>query len=266
MKESANPKKPLLVYGDWALQDWDDGPMLSEALTLANLETLRGWKERHGVAFDYYIIDARWYAPDSLLRFDPEHWPRGFAEARRAMEALGTRVGLWYCISRSLVKDPRWSPSLTDSGGQYSLSHGPYLEGLEEALEHAYAEFGLRMVKWDFAEFAAKAREQPESDRASLRAANIGAFNRMVDRFRARHPETLQLAYNGFAHVPGAIDHTSPTLIPSIDPKFLDHFDWLYSGDPRPADVPMTSFWRAVDVYQDHQVRRWHASGYPLDR
>jgi hypothetical protein len=43
-------------------------------------------------------------------------------------------------------------------------------------------------------------------------------------------------------------------------------FDSLYSGDPRPSDVPQTNFWRSMDIYSDHMVRRYEQSGLPLER
>jgi hypothetical protein len=43
-------------------------------------------------------------------------------------------------------------------------------------------------------------------------------------------------------------------------------FDSLYSGDPGPADVPAMNFFRSVDIFGDHKVRRYAANGVPLER
>jgi hypothetical protein len=42
--------------------------------------------------------------------------------------------------------------------------------------------------------------------------------------------------------------------------------DAQYSRDPRLGDVPEMSFWRAMDIYSDHQVRRFEESGLPIER
>ena len=39
-----------------------------------------------------------------------------------------------------------------------------------------------------------------------------------------------------------------------------------YTGDPRPSDVPEANFWRSMDIYSDHMVRRFEQLGFPLER
>ena len=51
-----------------------------------------------------------------------------------------------------------------------------------------------------------------------------------------------------------------------MDLRWLEVFDSIYSGDPRPSDVPETSFWRSMDIYSDHMVRRYAQSGMPIER
>ena len=51
-----------------------------------------------------------------------------------------------------------------------------------------------------------------------------------------------------------------------VDLRWLTVFDSLYSGDPRPSDVPEMNFWRSMDIYSDHMVRRYEESGLPLER
>src|SRR6185437_7508258 len=51
-----------------------------------------------------------------------------------------------------------------------------------------------------------------------------------------------------------------------LDLRWLDAFDSVYAGDPRAADLPEFDFWRSMDVYSDHTVRRFAANGVPLRR
>jgi hypothetical protein len=46
----------------------------------------------------------------------------------------------------------------------------------------------------------------------------------------------------------------------------LEVFDAMYSGAPRPSDVPEVNFWCSVDIYSDHMVRRYEQSFLPLER
>ena len=57
--------------------------------------------------------------------------------------------------------------------------------------------------------------------------------------------------------------------LPFKDPadlRWLQVFQMQYTGDPRPGDVPENNFWRAMDIYSDHSVRRFEQSGFPLER
>jgi hypothetical protein len=51
-----------------------------------------------------------------------------------------------------------------------------------------------------------------------------------------------------------------------VDLRWLEVFDSLYCGDPRAADVPEVDFWRSLDIYSDHMVRRYQQSFVPLER
>jgi hypothetical protein len=73
------------------------------------------------------------------------------------------------------------------------------------------------------------------------------------------------VAFNGFG---GDLESTAgqfPFKNP-MDLRWLEVFDTVYAGDPRPSDVPEMSFWRSVDIYSDHMVRRYEQSFIPLER
>ena len=75
----------------------------------------------------------------------------------------------------------------------------------------------------------------------------------------------MLVAFNGFG---GDVESTAgpfPFRNP-VDLHWLEVFDTLYSGDPRPSDVPETNFWRSMDIYSDHMVRRYEQSFLPLER
>ena len=46
-----------------------------------------------------------------------------------------------------------------------------------------------------------------------------------------------------------------------VDLRWLKVFDSLYSGDPRPGDVPEMNFWRTLEIYSEHQARRYEQAG-----
>jgi hypothetical protein len=59
---------------------------------------------------------------------------------------------------------------------------------------------------------------------------------------------------------------TWPGFRKTVDLRWLEVFDSLYCGDPRPADIPCMNFWRSKDIYSDHMVFQYHFNGVPLHR
>jgi hypothetical protein len=78
-------------------------------------------------------------------------------------------------------------------------------------------------------------------------------------------PDVVLVAFNGFGGNFWSTAEPFPFADP-LDVRWLEVFDALFSGDPRPADVPQMDFWRSMDIYSDHMVRRFEESGIPLRR
>ncbi len=275
-------KRPFSIYCDWAMHDeLGDDVRLTEELTMRALDALQHWKNAFGVGFDCYLIDCFWFdQPGDYTRFAPETWPNGFEPARRRMEELGMTPGLWLDATGAAVAGWRpweededfhgwepWQKSLdARSGWNYCLFDGPYREGLLSAMRHAVEEWGVGLFKFDFADFFAVSSRFSHLDAGEVYRRNVRAFKEALIELRRDHPRVIFLGYNGFAHVPDYIGSTSGPMVPGIAPHWLEALDYLYSGDPRPADVPCTSLRRAVDLYQDHMVYKFYRSGIPLRR
>ena len=90
-------------------------------------------------------------------------------------------------------------------------------------------------------------------------------FEEALCEFRRKNPDVVLDAFNGFG---GDVESTAgpfPFTHP-VDTRWLEVFDGMYCGDPRPSDVPEMNFWRSMDIYSDHMVRRYEQSSIPLDR
>lgn len=273
---------PISIYCDWAMHDeLGDDVRLSAELTMRALDALKHWRDAHGLTFDYYLLDCFWFdQPGDYTRFDRKMWPDGFEPARRRMEELGMKPGLWLDTTGAAVAGWRpwqegpaehgwepWSGSLDRNGEwSYCLFDGPYAEGLLDAMVHAVEEWGVGLFKFDFANFRAVTERCGHLDEGEVYARNVAAFKDVLRRVRERAPGVVFLAYNGFAYAGDYLGRTTDPVVPGVEPHWLKVIDYLYSGDPRPADAPCTSLRRAVDVYQDHMVRKFHRSGIPLSR
>ncbi|MFM2091228.1 MAG: hypothetical protein RLZZ127_1717, partial [Planctomycetota bacterium] len=262
---------PYTVYCNWAAYDELSEPTervgLDEALALRQLAAVQRLRAG-GVRIDAYLMDCFWYAQDGgYRRWCPQRFPEGGGRWIAACHAAGLAPGLWFglnSLGTSCVSDPAWAPSLAASGNA-SLSAGPFLAHVLESLERWWDE-GIRVFKFDFADLDAGTPDQVATMLPSeLRAANAAALRGGLAAFRRRHPGCRLLAYNGLEE--GYLQ--AGTGLPfrrSLDLRWMECFDTVYTGDPRPADIPAWDFWRSKDVYSDHMVRTYHAQGWPLDR
>ena len=260
-------QRPFSILCDWSMHDeLGDRVELDERMTRRALRTLRRWKDAFGVTFDYYLLDAFWFdVTQPYTAFKKPHWPRGFERARREIADLGMRPGLWYSISSQGFKVPSWRGS-RDAGKSFSLAHGPYARSLEAAWRHAIEEWGVRLFKLDFANFWSVAEASQAPAMAGYHR-NIAVLRDMLLRLRREYPDLAVIAYNSFVRWTNWLNRPMGNPFEcGIDPAWLDFIDYLYSGDPRPSDLPRTDLRRSIDAFQDHQVWLFSHSGIPFDR
>jgi len=237
-------QKPTGIYVNWAAYDeLSDNVELTEDLALRQLGELSRLR-RHGVQIDYYLMDAFWYSPDGGYRtWRAPHWPAGPDRWLEACSREGVKPGLWVTANALCKMDrfPAWADSLDPVMNAYCCFAGGFMPHFMETL-HIWYGRGVRMFKFDFANFDAA---PPALKRAMLpseiRASNVAAWRGAMAAFKAAHPEVILLAYNGYEEI-GIQQGTSAQVRKAVDLRWLDVFDAMYCGDPRPADVPMMSF------------------------
>src|SRR5579883_208675 len=88
------------------------------------------------------------------------------------------------------------------------------------------------------------------------------ALHNALLAFRRNHADVVLVAFNGFV---GDVDSAAAELNP-FNTQWLETFDSLYAGDPRPSDLPQMDLWRAIDIYSDDMVRHFAQAGVPLER
>jgi hypothetical protein len=259
---------PIWVYNNWSAYDeLSDNIPLTEALAMKELDQIVRLRKL-GVHFDYYMMDAFWFAPDGGYRaWRKPNWPDGPDRWIAECRANGILPGLWFGTNELVKIDaaPQWRDSLTAKGGSMSFSEGGFLPDFMKTMQYWY-DHGIRMFKFDFVDFGAAtpATEKTQS-KEEIQARNTAAFRDALKAFRQKNPDVVLVAFNGFG---GDIESTAgpfPFHNP-VDLRWLEVFDSLYSGDPRPGDVPEVNFWRSMDIYSDHMVRRYEQSFLPLER
>jgi hypothetical protein len=261
-------RDPIFVYNNWSAYDeLSDNIPLTEQLAMKELDEILRLR-RFGVRFDHYMMDAFWFDPDGGYHtWRKPNWPNGPDAWIRKCRENGIMPGLWFS-SNTLVKinaAPEWRNSLSEKKGSMSFSEGGFLPSFMDTLQYWYGQ-GIRMFKFDFVDFGAATPETAKlQSPEEIRARNADAFREALKKFRLRNPDAVLVAFNGFG---GDVESTAgsfPFHSP-VDLRWLEVFDSLYSGDPRPSDVPEMNFWRSMDIYTDHMVRRYEQSFLPLER
>jgi hypothetical protein len=259
---------PISVYNNWSSYDeLSDNIPLTETLAMRELDELLRLK-RAGVRFEYYMMDAFWFAPDGGYRtWRQPNWPNGPDAWIAKCKANGVQPGLWFSTN-TLVKiqaAPAWKDSLNKDGSAMSFSEGGFLPDFMKVLQYWY-DHGIRMFKFDFVDlYAAAPATAARLTKEEIKEKNAAAFREALRAFRRRNPDAVLIAFNGFG---GDLDNTF-TRLPFHDPtdlRWLSVFQMQYTGDPRPSDVPEANFWRSMDIYSDHMVRRFEQLGFPLER
>ena len=261
-------RDPIFVYNNWSSYDeLSDNVPLTEQLAMREFDEMLRLRKL-GVRFDYYMMDAFWFASDGGYRkWKTPNWPNGPDLWIKRCQEAGIKPGLWFSTN-TLVKiaaAPEWRDSLNKKEDAMSFYEGGFLPDFMGTLQYWY-DRGIRMFKFDFVDFnAATPHAEASQTREEIRLRNVTALREALVRFRTKNPDVVLEAFNGFG---GDLESTASPF-PFRDPvdlRWLQVFDAEYAGDPRPSDVPEASFWRSMDVYSDHMVRRFEQSGLPLER
>lgn len=268
----ADLDRPLSVYVSWASHDQlSDNVPLTEELAMKELEALVRLKNQ-GVQFDYYLLDMFWFDKHEGFReFDREKWPNGHERWIKACNDNGIKPGLWITTNITgwttdpwMLKKPEWESSAGGWLNQVmSLHSGKFLAYHIETLQRWY-DRGIRMFKFDFADFGVATEQASQLyTPEEITRKNKEAWFDALKQFRLKNPDVKLLAYNGYG---GDMKDTWPGFRKTVDLRWLEVFDSLYCGDPRPADVPCMNFWRSKDIYSDHMVFQYKFNGVPLHR
>lgn len=262
-------KKPISVYITWAAHDnISDNKPLTEKLVKKELNALLRLKKR-GVQFDYFVLDEGWADPSSGCRkFDPNYWTNGYYSWLQSCKENHLLPGLWFPVNILGMGKlfwmnplPEWENSICNNH-YVSLSKGNFLE-YHIATFQLWYNRGIRLFKLDFADFNVKTSDQINLNTDEIIEKNENALYNALVEFRKKNNEAVFLAYNGFG---GEMKDTFPVFTKNVNNKWLDVFDSMYCGDPRPADVPCFNFWRSKELYSDHMVRQFEFNNIPLQR
>ena len=262
---TGRPAKFEAIYNDWGAHD-ELGtlvkPQLTAQLTDGLLDQLERMKSERGTQLDYYVLDASWYDPrGAYLTFKQPNWPQGYEPALRRMQSLGMKPGLWFDLGGStldLKNTPVWHGS-----EKPCLADGDFRALLEKAITFHARDHSLALLKFDFANMFCR----PDGTAAASLAAlekNADGLGEICDSARKVNPTMMILGFNVFSLIEMMSSTKRYDEAYPVSPWWLRWFDAVYSGDPRPSELPSaTSLRDSLDTYQDHVFRGFVRSLLP---
>ncbi|WP_391570905.1 hypothetical protein [Cohnella sp.] len=259
--------EPLAIYCDWGLHDeLSDQIELTAEMTDGMLEHLRWMKEIHGIAFDYYLIDAFWFEEGEVYgSFKARTWPSGFGAIRKKMDELGLKLGLWFDLSGNFLRMERLREARIELDKyELCLGHPDYANALKEALLHHVREHGMKMIKLDFAAFSCSNPKHDHLPGEHSKEASISRFVELLREVKEAEPELVVLAYNGFTtNYDWIKDVDGEREGAAVSPWWAFHLDFIYCGDPRPSELPALRLRDSIHSYTDAMIRQFEHSLLP---
>lgn len=270
IKSKAIKKGSAKIYCDWGLHDdmTEGDPVLTAQLTLDNVERIAKLSERSGVKFDYYLMDAFWFEPNTPYdRFKKETFPNGPAPVVEAIEKAGMKYGLWFDIN--FIKAEMQGMEKYDTllqNDSLCFSCDEVAELMTKGIETQIRECGLKMVKLDFAYFECKNPAHGHSvELTESKEKAVKNFLRMMEKLKAIEPELKVLCYNGWTTTLDWIGSVRERNGYAISPYWSEYIDYLYCGDPRPSEIACGELEKSLVWYTDAMIRNFADSAMPLD-
>ena len=220
-----------------------------------------------GVHVDGYMLDAFWFDPKGGYRaFRTGDWPAGPGRWLERCRRTGLSPGLWFGTNAlvGIESIPEWQDSLTAKKGSLSLFEGGFLSALHgDSRSLVFARRPVVQVRLHRSQRGDGGGAADLDPRPRLPHGTRPRSGPRSSRFATVIPTRCSSATT----VSAATSTTRATRSrrPST-PAWLDAFDSLYCGDPRPSDTPAMRFWRSLDIYSDQMARRYEQNGMPLGR
>ncbi len=268
ISKKAIKKQPVRIYCDWGLHDdLSDEVILTEKLTLDNIEKVADFCEKSGVKFDYYLMDAFWFElDDAYMGFKKETFPNGADRVIKALEEKGFKYGLWFDINFIHAHMKNWEKYDTMlNNGSSCFAVKEVADLMEKAIAHHIRKHGVKMLKLDFAYFECFNPSHGHStELIESKERSIKNFINMVKNLREIEPSLKILCYNGWTTSLDWIGSVQKREGHAISPYWCEIVDYLYCGDPRASEIPCEDFSNSIIYYTDAMIRSFRDSAMPF--
>jgi hypothetical protein len=145
------PARNFMQYNSW--YDWRGNQLTVQNLVSTYEAFRKNLVEPFGVKMDAFVPDDGWQNGNSIWVPRENLYPEGFAPLRDALEARGTRMGIWMPLNGTNL-NAEWGASQgyekSNRGGFYCLVGPKYNAAIREATARIITQGNLAYYKHDF--------------------------------------------------------------------------------------------------------------------
>lgn len=248
------PPRFFVLYNSW--YDIQRDTMSTASFIACHKGFKENLTDKHGVKLDAFVPDDGWQNHKSIWEIDHSLFPHGFSPLVEALNAGGTRLGLWLPLTACQGNlDVKWGVEHgyeADTGqGHYCLSAPNYNRQLREVLRRYVTDYNMIYFKHDFNAFECRAEGHghlPNSECGT--EANVDAYIDMLKFLSGLKPDI-------FLNVTGGM-WLSPWWLAYANTVWMGgRGDWAYEkGLPalEPRDWELNA--RDADLYSDFRIAR----------
>ncbi len=248
------------IFCDWGAHDEMAGDsQLDEQMALRLADRL-AYAASHGVRFDSYLMDAYWFeehvpAPD----FKKSTWPKGPDRFLTRLKELGIAFGLWFDVGLAVNGLGSAYRRRNDDGAPLCLGCEENVRLLFSGIRKQLDATNARLIKLDFAAFDCTSSTHPHAQ-GGIRSKEPAVRNLLsqLQHLREAYPQLLVLAYNTFTineSVIAQLDENEPRAV--ISAIWCLYLDYIYCGDPRPAEQLSADMPHSLLAYTDTMEQRF---------
>lgn len=154
------------------------------------------------------------------------------------------QFGLWFDVNLQKVDDGQKTVLRGGSSDELCMGYEENMRKLFDAVAFHVRENRVRLLKFDFAFFDCGDRSHTfhSARHIASKEPAVRLFIAHLDALRRQYPDLRVLAYNGFTtdlSFIGSVDPNRRGM--AVSPFWAQAVDYVYCGDPRPAEAPPRS-------------------------
>jgi hypothetical protein len=189
------PVRPYLLYNSW----YDLQRLaMNHDNTLGRVPVVDKLVKTYGLRLDSFVLDDGWDDMQHLWAIDPARFPGGFTDITKALNGIGSALGLWFGPIGGYNQRPvriatgkREGMEVTSDGQFLCMAGKHYSNLLSDTMLRYQKEFGINYFKLDGMPFGCNEPDHGHPVGVYSDEADARSFIDMLAKLRAADPKVF---------------------------------------------------------------------------